>query len=377
MRAINATIMRKINRKMILNEIRKNPISRAELAEVTQLTRASITQNVEELIAEGIVMEAATVERMRLGRRSTQLVINPNAGVMLGVNLGRLQTDIGAINMRGDVLRHATEPLAGRTVEEMLDVIARTLLNHRTSLEKEGHKVLNVGICAPGPLDPDTGCLLKPPNFDMWHNRKLAETITRRTGLPAFLENVSNAHALAEKYFGVTADAENFVVIRIDEGVGAGIFVRGGLYRGAHNYAAEFGHISVDMNGPECACGNRGCLEQYVSIPALLSGSPYSSWPELLKHRGEAPAEAAMDRLVRYLSHAIISIINAFDVEKVVLAGELALESDELLARLNDEIGRRIIFPVTEPPVVAGASISPVQMGAMPAYVKLWTPGDE
>ena len=270
MRAINASAMRQYNRRMLLNEIRRQPVSRAELAERTHLTRASVTQIIEELIGEGLVVEGASVERSRLGRRSTLLNINPSAGAILGVNLSRGQCDVGAVDLLGTVLRYRVLPVPGRSADDLLDEIAEHLAGLRRELTAEGFRVFAAGFCTPGPLEPRTGLMLNPPNFKAWHGVNVVQALRDRLDLPVYLENVANAHALAEKYFGVADDAENFVLIRVDEGVGAGLFVRGGLYRGAHNYAAEFGHLSVDINGPMCVCGNRGCLEKYVSIPALL-----------------------------------------------------------------------------------------------------------
>ena len=377
MRAINASAMRQYNRRMLLNEIRRQPVSRAELAERTHLTRASVTQIIEELIGEGLVVEGASVERSRLGRRSTLLNINPSAGAILGVNLSRGQCDVGAVDLLGTVLRHRALPVPGRSADDLLDEIAELLAGLRRELAAEGFRVFAAGFCAPGPLEPRTGLMLNPPNFKAWHGVNVAQALRDRLDLPVYLENVANAHALAEKYFGVANDAENFVLIRVDEGVGAGLFVRGGLYRGAHNYAAEFGHLSVDINGPMCVCGNRGCLEKYVSIPALLKDTPYSSWRELRAHRDEPSARAAEEQLVRYMSHGIVSIVNAFDVEKVVLAGELAEQADDLIDRINAEIARRTIFALDEAPVVAGRPFQPVQMGAMPAYTLIWNRDEE
>lgn len=377
MRAINASAMRQYNRRMLLNEIRRQPVSRAELAERTRLTRASVTQIIDELIGEGLVVEGASVERSRLGRRSTLLDINPSAGAILGVNLSRAQCDVGAVDLRGEVLRRRALPVAGRSAEALLDEIAQQLSELRRALDEDGLRALAAGFCAPGPLEPRTGRMLNPPNFEAWHGVNAAQSLSERLKLPVYLENVANAHALAEKYFGVAADAENFVLIRVDEGVGAGLFVRGGLYRGAHNYAAEFGHLSVDINGPVCACGNRGCLEKYVSLPALLKNTPYSCWRELRAHRDEPAARAAEDQLVRYMSHGVVSIVNAFDVEKVVLAGELAEQADDLIDRINAQVVPRTIFPLSEAPVTAGRPLQPVQLGAMPAYTLLWDRNEE
>ena len=169
MRAINASAMRQYNRRMLLNEIRRQPVSRAELAERTHLTRASVTQIIEELIGEGLVVEGASVERSRLGRRSTLLNINPSAGAILGVNLSRGQCDVGAVDLLGTVLRYRVLPVPGRSADDLLDEIAEHLAGLRRELTAEGFRVFAAGFCAPGPLEPRTGLMLNPPNFKAWH----------------------------------------------------------------------------------------------------------------------------------------------------------------------------------------------------------------
>ena len=123
MRAINASIMRQMNRKMILDQIRRQPISRVELAKITKLTRASVTQIIEELIEEGLVAEASIVERLRLGRRSTQLAIQADAGTIFGVNLNKTQCSVGAVNLRGELLAQNVEMVAGRSPDEVLTTV--------------------------------------------------------------------------------------------------------------------------------------------------------------------------------------------------------------------------------------------------------------
>ena len=146
MRAINASAMRQYNRRMLLNEIRRQPVSRAELAERTHLTRASVTQIIEELIGEGLVVEGASVERSRLGRRSTLLNINPSAGAILGVNLSRGQCDVGAVDLLGTVLRYRVLPVPGRSADDLLDEIAEHLAGLRRELTAEGFRVFAAGF---------------------------------------------------------------------------------------------------------------------------------------------------------------------------------------------------------------------------------------
>jgi len=366
MKAVNANAMRSINRKIILDHIRRNPISRAELAELTGLTRASVTQIIDGLMEDGFVEETDVVGRNRLGRRNTQLALRADARYFFGVNLSRLHCDVGMMDLSGNVCCRERLEIVGREPEEVLCSIAETILGQREKFGLDENRIGGIGVCAPGPLDIKKGVILNPPNFDAWHGVAVGPELSRLSGIPVMTENVSNAHALDEKFFGVARDARNFVLLRVDEGVGSGTVINNRLFHGTRGFAAEYGHVSVDMNGPLCSCGNRGCLEKYISIPAILRNTPYHSWREA------AGDEAIIGRMAEYLAFAIINIFNSLDVEKVILAGELAEDSGKLIEEVNRRVANRIIFPLDAAPVAAGGITHPVRQAAMPALYNLF-----
>lgn len=352
MRAINATIMRQVNRTLILNHIRLRPISRAELAEETGLTRASVTQIVEELITEGLVIETSIIGRTRLGRRSTQLAINPRSGVIFGVNLDRSHCTVGVVNMHGAVMHQNTELVSGRTPEEVLSAIADTIKNQIRLIGVTPAQVRGVGMCAPGPVNSDQGRILTPGSFDGWHNLPVGSILSEHTGLPVRLESAADAQALEEKYFGRLGD--NFILIRIDESVSVGVVVRGQLYRGAPDFPVELGL---------CPSGD-GHLDRLISVPALLRDTPYRSWEELIEH---GAAGEGFDRLVSLLGVSIAGIIHAYRIDTVVLAGPLG-QSAALRHRLNDVIRRTCQFPFASGPIHPGVDSDPIRMSAAPIY---------
>lgn len=368
MKAINASIMRAANRKMLLDAIRRHPISRAELSDVTGLTRASVTQIIDDLMADGLVKETAVVGRNRLGRRNMQLALCPEARILFGVHLSRLRCDVGAIDLSGQVLARESRPLEGCPPEEILSFAARAILQMRDALEISDTMLGGAGCCAPGPLNAAEGMILNPPNFEIWHNVKVVQRLQALTGLTLTLDNVANAHALNERYFGVAREANNFVLLRVDEGVGSGTVINGRLFHGARGFAAEYGHVSVDMNGPVCNCGNRGCLEKYIRIPTILEGSAYRTWEQVTLDAGQSPqADEIIGRMAEYLAFAVVNIINSLDVEKVILAGDLAVNPDRLVSEVNRRVAHRIIFPMQALPVLAGSIADPVRLAAMPA----------
>lgn len=359
MRAINASVMRQVNRTLILNQIRMKPISRAELAEETGLTRASVTQIVEELIGEGLVMEASMVGRTRLGRRSTQLAINPQAGAIFGVNLGRTECSVGAVDMHGRILRQNSELVDGRSPDEVLDAVAATIARQREELGLNDKHILGVGMCAPGPVSAERGAILNPARFEPWHNLPLKRSLQQRTGLTVRLDSAANAQALEQKYF--TAAGQNFALIRLDETLSVGVVVRDKLYRGAPGFEVELGQCPAEMRR-----GQR--LDELISPEALLAGTPYRSWTELAEHVGEPAADAAVERLLECLSCTLASVISAYRVHRAVLGGEIGGRLEPILPRLLRDV--RTMLPEQLPAEVtlATAETQPIRMAAAAFY---------
>lgn len=366
--ATNAAAMRSGNRKLILDLIRQSPISRVELAERTHLTRASITQIIEELSAAGLVEAVSTVERGTQGRRRTQLALRHRARYAFGVNIRRRRCHIGAVDLYGEVLAAETLPLRS-SVEESLDVIAETILRQKSALSLPESHIIGAGVSAPGPVDYLSGTILNPPNFDGWHGVGVCRMLEARTGMKCFLEKDTNARTLEEKYFGAARELSNFMLVQINDGVGSGVMIRDRLYYGMHGMGTEIGHTSIRFDGPVCGCGNRGCLENYFHIPTLLAGSRFGSWEALAQSDGAPDASEILDRAAEYLAAALVNAINLFDLEQVILAGDVAESAEPLLTRLNAMLPSRILSreSVLETPVTASAASIPVRTGAMAA----------
>ena len=143
-------------------------------------------------------------------------------------------------------------------------------------------------------------------------------------------ENVASAAATAEKYFGSAKKNDSFIVIQVDEGIGSGIFVNGELLKGS----CEIGHVSIKYDGERCECGNRGCLEKYASIPNILKNTSYKSWQEYL----DCGDDILLQKEAEYLSTAIITAGNIFNVDKAVLCGDLSYKSQKLLDYITENI---------------------------------------
>lgn len=367
--ATNAAAMRASNRKLILNLIRQSPISRVELADRAHLTRASITQIVDELIDAGLVETAATVESNALGRRRTQLALCHRTRFAFGVNIRRRFCHVGVVDLYGEVFASETVPLSDRTVAQSLDEIAAIILAQKARLGLTDEQIIGVGVSAPGPVDYLSGVIFNPPNFARWHGVPVCSLLAERTGLTCLLEKDTNARTLEEKYFGEARALSNFMLVQINDGVGSGVMIHDQLYRGFHGMGTEIGHTSIRFDGPVCACGNRGCLENYFHIPTMLKDTGYESWEHLAESAEEAKAAEILDCAAEYLAAALVNAINLFDLEQVILAGDVAGCAQPLTQRLNERLTSRVLSKgsVQDAPVIAAVSAVPTRTGAMAA----------
>ena len=356
MRAINASIMRAINRRMILDQIRLRPISRAELSEITHLTRASVTQIVEELMNEGIVVESKVVGRMRLGRRSTQLDIPPNAGVFFGVHLSGARISVGCVNMRGEVLKHNMVVPAARSSTETMNAIAATIDHQRRGISLPLEKLQGIGVSIIG----------GESSVEMKH--EIQEALAKRCGLPVVLEYDVNARALDEKYFGCAKD--NFALIHLGEKISASVIANGSLYRGAEQGEVQIDRMATDANLTQ------GTLNDWLGEAALLQGTGCQSWEELMERATEEGASTAVERLQQYLAFGIVNIVHAFHVPHVVLCGEVFSSGDFLEQELYDKVLQNGIDK-NQLSIQIQRESNPVRIGASPAYHRFFQGGLE
>ena len=372
--ATNASIMRASNRKLILNLIRLRPISRVELSEQTHLTRASITQIVDELIEAGLVEAVSTESRSALGRRRIQLAICRDARYAFGVNIRRRRCYVGVIDLYGEVKAQRELLLSERTVEDVIEEIAEEILRQEQTLKLPRERIIGIGVSAPGPVEYLEGVVLNPPNFSRWHHVPVCRLLAERTGHAAVLEKDTNARVLEEKYFGQAQGFSNFMLVQIDDGVGSGVMIHDKLYRGTRGMGTEIGHTSICFDGPLCGCGNRGCLENYLRIPALLQGSRFDSWDALAADADSPDAAALIERAAEYLSTALVNAVNLYDLEKVIVSGDVARSPEALLPQLNDRVRARVLSraSVGEVPVIASHATAPVRTGAMAALHELF-----
>lgn len=381
--ATNAAVMRASNRKLILDLIRRGPVSRAELAEHTRLTRASITQIVDELLESGLVEPCPDAPETigsvgTLGRRRTQLMLRRRSRFVFGVHISRRRCRVGVVDLCGEVLLQDEFLLAAHTPDSAADAIAALIQAQTAALQLDAADILGIGVSAPGPVDHRSGVILNPPNFDAWHHTPICAMLTARTGWPALLEKDTNARALEEKYFGAAGNISGFMLVQIDDGVGSGVVIHDKLYRGTQGLGTEIGHTTIRWDGPPCRCGSCGCLENYLRIPALLEGSRFADWEQLTAHAAEPDAARLLDDAAAYLAAALVNAFNLYDLEAVILSGDILSCPQPLLERLEPLIAARVLSReyVRPRPVIESARVLPVRTGAMAALYDIFQERD-
>lgn len=354
----NAEYTKEYNRKMFLRLLRMAPMSRAEIARRMGLTRAATSLIADELLSEGLIEETAAGATQR-GRTPVPLVLRHDALYAIGVYLNRDGCTAGIVDLCGDVLVKERLHLDGTGKQEKLEILAKALERMQRRAEIAPEKLVGVGVSAPGPLDGESGIILNPPRFDLWHHTQIGTILQKRLNLPIYLEN--NASCLARYNLGKpeAMGSENFLLLLVDSGVGSGVISAGKVLKGAGYFTSELGHTSIDFRGRPCACGNIGCLEAYAAIPNLLRDTPFSSWQDVMD---QYPTNSAATELVEletdYLAAGIANMTNLVSLDTVLLAGDLLHGAENLApileSKVNCRILRRNILPMRVLPACSG-----------------------
>jgi glucokinase-like ROK family protein len=323
-------LVKKINKSIVLHYIRNHsPISRARIAELTGLTKATVSSLVNELLESSLANEIGTGMSSG-GRKPMMLLFNRTAGYALGIDLGvnyirAVLTDLNGTSVEEYRVQHdnATVELA---IAELKICIREMLRRAPDSV----YGIIGIGIGIPG-ISDGLGQVLYAPNLG-WVNVPLQQIIEEEFGIAVVIDNEANAGAVGEKEFGAGREADNLVYISVGIGIGSGIIIKGELYRGSSGFSGEIGHMSIQHDGQTCRCGNAGCWELYASENALyesaravLAGERIDM--EALLSLAEEGNEAVIKLFAQvghFLGVGVVNIINGFNPERIIIGGRLA-----------------------------------------------------
>ncbi len=351
----NPALIRDLNRAAILGLIsEEGPIARADIARRLALSPPTVTDITRELVDEGLVRQ---VEQgpSNGGRPPILLGLVGTAAQAIGAKIAADHLALVRVSLDGDVLERRTEPFTTQGA----DAIDRLTERLRRAVSDAGRgpgRLLGVGLGVPGIVD--AGGTVDAPIVG-WTGLSLGPLLRRQLGVPVLIDNDVNTLAVAERLYGRGRGVDHFITVTIGRGVGLGIVVAGDLYRGAGGGAGEFGHLPVGDDGPECACGKRGCLEAFVADPALARAAvaqgiveasdpdPVASLRELADE-GDDDALAIYARAGALLGRAVGGLVNVLSPQLVLVSGE-GTQAWPHLAPTFDRSLREAVFPPLRP----------------------------
>lgn len=377
LRSADRFLIRGINQSNLLNLIRTEaPVSRPQLAALTGLSLVTVIKITNNLLERNLVVEREHAESTG-GRRAGLLEINPAGGFVVGLIPQPASLTAVILNLGSGLVYTRQWDLALRgNYPQALDAIAQCCetLFAESGIARE--KILGVGFGMSGLVDAEHGYCIDASMLG-WKNAEISQPLEDRLDIPIFVDNDVNCLAVYEHLFGQGQGHAHFLVVAIGRGVGLGIVVNGDLYRGAFGGAGEFGHTAAVPEGRFCDCGNRGCLETYVSFPgivknyleytqmatlSLAAGTLERTLLEIVERarKGDQAAQAAMQRAGTLLGISLANLVNIFNPECVILSSpDLNILTDDLLLEamrqeikqhLFSHMGKDLRFCTSEQP---------------------------
>jgi predicted NBD/HSP70 family sugar kinase/biotin operon repressor len=370
--------MRDRNRALVLDSVaRLEPITRAQLAARTGLTKSSVSSIVQELLAAGLVVEQGVQRGRDLGRPGTALTLARDglAGLGLEVNVDYLAACVVDLARRTRVQYVEVGDNRGRDPAAVAEQLARLAGAAVAAAGTQGLTISATCVAVPGLVDQETGAVARAPNLD-WTGVPLRRLLDGRVPEalgPVLVENEANVAALGELWFGDGAALGDFVHISGEVGIGAGIVVAGQLFRGAHGHAGELGHTTLEPEGAACTCGGRGCLELFAGQEAILRRAGLDPAVPATTGRADGPVAVLVERLAagdpgaraacevagRSLGRATASLVKLVDPDTVVLGGIYAVLAPWLRASFQGALLDGIPMTRAAPPRVAISALGP------------------
>lgn len=375
------------NIRLVLKTIyRQGDTSRADIARITNLTRTTVSEIVAELLESGLLVETGIGESAG-GKPPILLKVQDDARQLVCLDLSANPFTGALVNLRGAIKARRTmgdgstgspadscERLDGLCGEEALQAVYRLLDG---LLQEATAPLMGIGIGVPGMTDLEKGEVRRSVRLD-WTDLPLRRLLEERYGLPVYLSNDSHAAALAEHTFGAFRGAPNLIVVRIVEGIGAGILLSGLLHYGDGYGAGEIGHLTVVEGGRLCSCGNYGCLETVASPSAIVRrmrelaeyewisfagkvepGAIDWEFARQAFDAGDETAIALVQEAGRYLGAAIANLVSILNVRRIVISGCYQPFGETFLAAVRGEVRGRALPAASAETQIVNSTLGP------------------
>lgn len=355
--------MKSHNQSTVLNMIRlREPISRAEISKLTGLTPPTVSSLVSELVEKNLITEEQLTSSKVGGRKPIMLRINYSAHYIIGVYAAAEVIRVILTTMDGKILfDYSIDITILPSKSEFINMIMKSIHYVLNEPHIEKDLILGIGFAMHGLVDPDQGLAIFSPHLHL-ENIPIKESLEKEFNIPVVVENDVRALAIAESWFGQGQGVSNFICLSVGRGIGSGIFINNEIYKSSFNTAGEIGHTIVDVNGPQCNCGNKGCLEAVASESAILDkvykeldsnrDSKLQDWVKgseknlsikmvfKAAQEGDCIAASILEESGHSLGIATANLINILKPSKVILEGRIFEEGDFVLSPLKKMINQ-------------------------------------
>jgi predicted NBD/HSP70 family sugar kinase len=378
-KAAGHDMLRLVNRRILLSIVSdRKTISRAEMAKISGLNKATVSTITAELLRDRYVVEQGVGRTTTIGGKPpTPLCINERRFGMFGLEIRADETVLALSDFNSRIVAQrsfATSSNARVFLAKISREIARLRAAHPEFIEIAG-----IGVSLPGLVDNHTGTFVMSVVLP-WRDVPVVKWLEESTRLRVIVDNSARCAALAEIWYGKAqyASIRNLLYVGVSTGLACGLVIDGSLYRGVHNTAGQFGHIPINLEGPECRCGQRGCWDLYASDKATIAryqGLAKSDSKramtmrrivELIESGDQAAAEAVRET-ARYLGLGLTGLINGLDPEVIVIGGEITKAWGFVEPIISGETKRNLLGPLprTIPIRPSTFEVRPSLKGAM------------
>lgn len=338
-----------VNRSRVLRALCDHgPLSRAELARLAGVPRATIGTIAQGLVDDGLLEQTDPVrESGRVGKPGRPLWFRVDAGLCAAVSFSADAVEAALVNARGDVLARVEVACATASAAPETLVVA-VLDGVRQVVGAAPAEVLGIGVAVPGVCDPATGSVVGSGPLPGAVGRHLSESLEEAFGLPVLVDNDARAQALGEKWFGDGRGVATFASVQTGSGLGVGLVLDGELYRGADGAVGELGHTVVQLDGETCPCGLTGCWETVATLRWLRREAAAAGLPDArsLDAAGLVAlgAGAATDLLARYADHiavGLVTLVHLLGPSRLLLHGDVVGGGEVLRSLIADRLSAR------------------------------------
>lgn len=356
-------LMKKMNQQVILKLIyNKKAISRAEIAEITGLSPATVSNISKEMLEMELIKESSWGES-RGGRKPVLLGVNPDGAYFIGLEWGIAEVRGVLMDLKKNIIAYGEEEIKSYQVDSFIELSSK-IVNRFYNCSIDVEKIYGMGVGVHGLVDPEKGYSLFAPHFK-WREIPIKERLESEFDLPVLIDNDVRVMAAAEKWNG----RDNFLFINTGSGIGAAIVLNGKVHYGRDYSAGEFGHMIVERDGPLCSCGNNGCLEALISLNSIVQSYNadytgedshqylHEEWLNILDDARTGSEEALniIESIAEYLGLGLANVINLLNPEEIILGGDLIEGADLILPLLEKLVaekslnipGRKLIIEVT------------------------------